>query len=386
MIDPTRKLLIVGLAALALGMAGCASDAGEAGDGVDDAEDAVVVNTSSPRARAQYDANVAFATAYKSRCTFPQTPAGTTPRPRVLVTGFGRFLDNTNNATGRIVTALVPGAEYPQTTPPEPGPQGWAVDPPEPQTRVTVGRIELPRMGAVDVCAMVVPVYWDLASILVAKEIDAFRPSLVLMNGIAGSRQDLWIELGSVNQAMPLEDGSDALKPLPPTGKSVAPIVPSASRADQHKGLLLSWNAVRDAATKEIEAKKDVDDDGASFSDLLPGVKLAGFPRSSNTYLCNNITYVVNYLMSYPGRNVTLLKASTPVSGKANQVRMKISADVRKTPRVFMHWPSDLADHPAHVKVAAGVMATVIDTQLAAGSPTVGDNAMADVTLSGDTF
>ncbi|MDB4993308.1 MAG: hypothetical protein JWM74_740, partial [Myxococcaceae bacterium] len=247
-------------------------------------------------------------------------------------------------------------------------------------------RIELPRVGAVDVCAMVVPVYWDLASILVAKEIDAFKPSLVLMNGIAGARQDLWIELGSVNQAMPLEDGSDALKPLPPTGKSVAPIVPSASRADERKGLLMSWSAVRDAATREIEAQKNVEDDGATFGDLLPGVKLGGFPRSSNTYLCNNITYVVNYLMSYPGRAVTLLKASTQVTGKTNQVRTKISADARKTPRVFMHWPSELADHPGHLKVAARVMATVIDAQLAASAPTVGDNAMADVTLSGDTF
>jgi pyrrolidone-carboxylate peptidase len=384
---------IAALAALALGtLAGCASDASsEDADGLDDSEGAVVVNTSSPRARAQYDANVAFATSYKARCTFPETTSGSDAiqRPRVLVTGFGRFLDNTNNATGRIVSALVPGAEYPDTTPPEPGAQdgsGWSVDLPEPQTRVTVGRIELPRMGAVDVCVMVVPVYWDLASILVAKEIDAFKPALVLMNGIAGSRQDLWIELGSVNRAMPLEDGSDALKPLPPTGKSVAPIVPSASRSDESKGLLLSWDAVREAAAAEIEAQKDVDDDGAAFGDLLTGAKLAGFPRSSNTYLCNNITYVVNYLMSYPGRSITLLKASTRVTGKTNQVRAKISADVRTTPRVFLHWPSELADHPAHVKAAAGVLATVIDTQLASATPTVGDNALADVTLSGDTF
>ena len=52
-------------------------------------------------------------------------------------------------------------------------------------TGVATTTIVLAGAGPVDVCAMILPVYWDLAAILVAKEIDAFRPNLVLMNGVA---------------------------------------------------------------------------------------------------------------------------------------------------------------------------------------------------------
>jgi hypothetical protein len=362
--------------------AGCSADAEESDS--DSGDDAVVVDTGSPHARAQYDANVAFALGYKPQCT----PNGN--RPRVLVTGFGRFLENNDNATGRIVSALVPNAAYPETTPPTPGANGWAVDPPAPQTSVAVGTIELPNAGAVDVCAMIVPVYWDLSSILIAKEIDSFKPSLVLMNGIAGDTQDLWIELGSVNLAMTLEDGSDILHPVAPTGQTQAKIVPNATTKDRSRGLLMSWDSVRSAAEKAVNAQADVSAANERFGDLLPGVKLGGFPRSSNTYLCNNTTYVINYLMGYPGRAVTLLKASKAVKGKPNSVSTTLKDDARAVPRTFMHWPSKLVDDSSFTSAGAEIVKAVIDAQLTAtkngDKATVGDNANADATLGGDTF
>lgn len=362
--------------------AGCVADTEDAT--VEAGDDAVIVDTGSPRARAQYDANVAFALGYKAQC------ATTTGRPRVLVTGFGRFLENTDNATGRIVSALVPAAAYPETSPPAPGPKGWAVDPPEPQTSVAVGTIELPQMGKVDVCAMIVPVYWDLSSILIAKEIDSFAPSLVLMNGIAGETQDLWIELGSVNLAMTLQDGSDVLAPVAPTGQRQAKIVPTASAKDKSRGLLMSWDGVRAAAERAVRAQAVVKSDDERFGDLLPGVKLGGFPRSSNTYLCNNTTYVVNYLMGYPRRAVTLLKASKAVKGRPNQVRIALANDATSVPRTFLHWPSKLSDDERFAAAGAEIVKAVIDAQLVATASddraTVGDNANADLTLGGGTF
>ena len=363
--------------------AGCSADAEDAADS-DSGDDAVVVDTGSPHARAQYDANVAFALGYKAQCA----PNGN--RPRVLVTGFGRFLENNDNATGRIVSALVPAATYPETSPPAPGPKGWAVDPPEPQTSVAVGTIDLPNVGEVDVCAMIVPVYWDLSSILIAKEIDAFKPSLVLMNGIAGDQQDLWIELGSVNLAMTLQDGSDILHPVAPSGQSQAQIIPTASVKDRSRGLLLSWDSVRSAAENAVNAQADVTSGAERFGDLLPGVKLGGFPRSSNTYLCNNTTYVINYLMGYPNRAVTLLKASKAVKGKPNSVRTALTTDARAVPRTFMHWPSKLTDDARFTSAGAEIVKAVIDAQLNATQngdrATIGNNANADATLGGDTF
>src|SRR5699024_9149414 len=119
-------------------------------------------------------------------------PAGSS-RPRVLVTGFGRFMSIENNATGRIVSALVPDVSYPETHAPATG----ELDPPEPQLSVAVSTLDLADIGTVDVCAMILPVYWDLAAILIAKETEAFQPSFVMMNGVAGPRQPLWIELGA---------------------------------------------------------------------------------------------------------------------------------------------------------------------------------------------
>jgi hypothetical protein len=115
---------------------------------------------------------------------------------------------------------------------------------------------------------------------------------------------------------------------------------------------------------------------------VLRGVKRAGFPRSSNTYLCNNITYITGYLMDYPGRTLQLLRSSTRVPGKPSYVKTRISRDTRKTPRVFAHWPSELATR--HTSAGRDVMRAVLDAQLSTSeAPTRGQNADAAPDLAG---
>jgi hypothetical protein len=381
--DPARtfSVIAVGLFAFLASASGCsaAAQTDTADDTVGASDDAVVVDTSTPAARAQYDANVAFATRYVPRCVAKGT------RPRVLVTGFGRFLESTTNATGMMVSRLVPGGHYPVTHAPPPG----AVDAPEPQTSVTSATVTLPKIGPVDVCTMVLPVYWDLAAILVIKELDSFAPNLVMMNGIAGTEQTVWLELGSVNRAMSLEDGSDVLKPKPPQGQSFAPLVPGAAKSDTLRGLVLSWGTVEAAARVSIKAREGVIEAGRTFGSIALGAELGGFPRSGNTYLCNNLSYLVNYAMAYPGRALTLLQASRPLAGKTNRVRVALSRDLRATPRVFVHWPSTLAGQ--HLDAGAEVMKAMIDAQLDAVHtrtelPTIGTNDRAEISPSGDTF
>ena len=360
------------LLAATVSLAACAADSDDAETGDDDE---VKVDTRTIEARRQYDANVAFAMGYAPRCR------RTNGRPRVLVSGFGRFMSIANNATGRIVSTLVPAARYPETQPPLPG----QVDPPAPQLSVGQATIEIPGVGAVDVCGMILPVYWDLAAILIAKEAQAFEPSFVMMNGVAGPRQPVWIELGATNRAAPLDDGSDQLKPAVGANEAFAKIVDGAPDA---RGNLLTWRAVEQAARAEALKHGSEIDGGVRFGDLLDGAKLAGFPRSSNTYLCNNVTYVTSYLMSNPGREVRLLRASPALPGKVNAVPVKIARDMRAVPRVFVHWPSELADK--HHRAGADVMKAVIGAQLAAlarrENPTLGDNALADPTLQGGAF
>lgn len=375
--------------ALALAALSCGevdpSETEATGSGSDTVEDAIRILTSTPEARAQYDANVRFALDYRARCGVGLAPS-TTRRPRVIVTGFGRFLSNPSNATGRMVAGLVPGMRYPMTVRP---PQGQ-VDDPAPQTAVASATIMLDGVGAVDVCAMVVPVYWDLAAILVLKEVQAFGPDFVLMNGIAGARQELWLELGSVNRALVLPDGSDALVPAPTAGQRFASIVPSASASELALGLRLSYPQVQRAALAAIDRERAVMQDGARFESVLTGVLRGGFPRDSNTYLCNNTTYVVNYAMGHPNTTLTLMQASPALAGRVNRVGVRLTRDARKVPRVFAHWPSTLEG--AHLDAGRNVMRAVIAAQVlalregGAAAPVVGDNADAEINASGDWF
>ena len=376
-----RSFFFLAVAALSVSVGACAADADDATNGETTTDDSneVRVDTRSPEARRQYDANVAFASSYVARCV-----RGPAERPRVLVTGFGRFMSIGNNATGRIVSKLVPNARYPETVPPVPG----QVDDPAPQLSVGTTTIDFPGIGDVDVCGMVLPVYWDLAAILIAKEIEAFAPSFVMMNGVAGGRQPIWVELGSTNRAAQLDDGSNQLRPAVQNGEPYARIVESARSSEDAQGNMLSWRAVEGAAREVIEAHADDAELGQRFGDLLPDVKLAGFPRSSNTYLCNNVTYVTGFLMGHPNKEIRLLRASPALRGRINEVRVRLAADYRNTPRVFVHWPSELAD--VHHTAGAEVMKAIIGGQLAAlrgnDLPSRGENALADPTLQGGDF
>jgi hypothetical protein len=369
--------LLLGIVSIvSLAAVGCADEPNVQTD--DDNE--VKVDTSTAEARRQYDADVAFAASYTPRCT---RAAGST-RPRVLVSGFGRFMSIGNNATGRIVSTLVPTARYPETQAPPPG----QIDPPAPQLSVGTTTIDFPGVGPVDVCGMVLPVYWDLAAILIAKEAQAFEPSFVMMNGVAGGRQPIWIELGAVNKAAKLDDGSNQLRPSVGPNEEYAKLIESASRSEDAQGNLLSWRAVESAARATTDRLANQMDAGTRFGDVLQGVKLAGYPRLSNTYLCNNVTYTTGWLMGHPRKEVKLLRASPALSGRQNDVKVKIDRDLSQVPRVFVHWPSEMADK--HHQSGAEVMKSIIGAQLLASKsgdrPTKGDNANADPTLAGGGF
>ncbi len=340
-------------------------------DGTDTEDNDVIVRTQTEAEWAQYVANVAFAEGYVPSCDL--SLAG--DRPRVLVTGFGRFLENKENATGRMVSRLVPNLEYPLTSPPEDG----KVDDPAAQTRVSQATVELEDVGEVEICAMVLPVFWDLASILVLKEMQAFAPDMVLMNGIAGDRQPIWLELGSVNAAVALSDGSGTLAPI----ESGSKLVQEAPDEDKARGLVLSWGEVRAGARAKIDSMaEEPDENGTKFGEVVEGAVLAGYPRSSNTYLCNNTTYVVNYLLDHPEETFRLLQPSHPREGGPTGIDVKLGVDLGLIPRVFVHWPRELASSQAeggHLDRGRDVMASVIAAQLrAVDEPTRGHPDLAD--------
>jgi hypothetical protein len=356
------------LALVVAGAPGCAEES----DSPSSQESDVIVDTKSELAWRQYLANVRFAEGYAPRCAPREEGlADSASRPRILVTGFGRVLSNRENATGRIVSSLVPALTYPLTDAPAAG----EIDDPAAQTAVELSIIELPGVGEVEVCAMVLPVFWDLASYLVLAEANAFAPDVVLMNGIAGGQQPIWMELGSTNAAVALPDGSGILLPI----ETGTPLVADLPEEDHARGLLMSWDEVRAAVEARIgELAEEAGEDGETFGGLLQGVRFAGYPRESNTYLCNNTTFVVNWAMDHPGETFRLLEPSDPRDGGPTGLDVSLYADLRHVPRDFVHWPSRLAG--SHVDRAASALGTLLAAQLLAEeAPSRGDASRADL-------
>ena len=132
-----RKILTL---AGALALSACTARSDPSSD-----EQHVKIDTESELAWQQYQANLRFAEDYEPVCHAKverSDEPGVAPRPRVIVTGFGRFHSNQRNATGEIVSELLEGLTYPLTEPPRDG----ELDPPAPQTAVAFETIELPSM------------------------------------------------------------------------------------------------------------------------------------------------------------------------------------------------------------------------------------------------
>lgn len=356
---PVRLLRSLLLLPALLG--GCAGEApNEEGAG---SESDVRVDTKSALARKQYDANVAFANTYRSRCN------AAAPGKHVIVMGYGRFQDVTDNTAGRLVE-IVSGAKYPLTKRPTQG----QIDPPGPQTSVATRTVQVAGVGTASICGVIVPTFWDLAPILLSREIEAFKPTVVIMNGVIGGERHLpmRIELGSANTAITDEnDGSGILRAFSPSGRlEEVPLIPSAPATLPSR---MSWQAVRDAAVAVRQ------DEGGDLASQISAVQLGGYPSEYLNYLCNNVVYVTNFLFTNPGKSVQLLEPSIPLNKADRGVTTILKGDFRKTARAFIHWP-DVS--PNLRDGAAKILRAVVDAQLLATSkgdaPAPGDNRDAD--------
>lgn len=92
--------------------------------------------------------------------------------------------------------------------------------------------------------------------------------------------------------------------------------------------------------------------------------------------------------MSHPRTAVRLLKANPAIRGLVNEVKVEMKSDLRAVPRVFVHWPSEMATK--HHQAGAEVAKALLDAQLVAiargDAPTPGDNALAAPSLQGGGF
>lgn len=268
------------------------------------------LDLSSPVARAQDEATRAFAEVFQGTSAPPDLEG----LPQVLVTGFGRFLEHPENATGRLVSQLVPSARYPTTL------RGAlsAVDLPSPQFSMGWTEAVCPSGRRVALCGMIFPVQWGLPPALLEKQLAVMDAELVLMNGIASSEQPLWIELGATNFAVARVDGS---------GISC----PTADQALCEDGPATA--SCFGAFHAMLRAARDVL--AASATRTLRAAHFQTFARPENRYLCNELTYAACRML-----------------------------EAKRTSRVFLHWPSALSG--ADIEAAMRVVFAIIDAELGA--------------------
>ena len=212
----------------------------------------------------------------------------------------------------------------------------------------------------------------DLAPLLLAREIVHYRPSVVIMNGVATGKTHipLRIELGSANTALAgRPDGSGLLTAEPLSeGASETTLFQSAPSVLPS---YFPWRAARAAAHLAIAREQHA----GTLSRAMAGVEFGRFPSEWLTYLCNNLVYVTNAWLDDP-RDFRLLESS---SSADEGIALPPRPHGHPILRTFIHWP-DLpkSDHAAGARVLLAIAYATLRSRGDDEGPTLGDPANAD--------
>jgi hypothetical protein len=301
-------------------------------------------DTRSEPARAEHARYVRYVEGYLPR------PADGASERRVLITGFGPFGEHGENATASLVRRIASDVDAPPERAGALGPIGTS--------RAIDTRIDLAGVGQTSLRGLVLPVAWDVAAAVALAEIDAFRPELVVMMGIARRTQPMVLELGAQNSAAKKPDASGILEPA----EDGAPLVPGTS--ERVVPLLLHWAEARDAARGEWALRAA---ERPELGRVLTGIELGSPTRPSNRYLCNATAVTVGIGM---GHSAPLRLLEPDVGGGG--VDVPVPDGLREVPRVFVHLPSDLVG-PLLDDALAIVLAAVGAELRATGAPAPGN-------------
>jgi len=264
---------------------------------------------------------------------------------RILISGFGRFSGAAFNISGAVIRSMADPGFWPSefdsrstTAAAGAAPQaghlsahdhgGWTAQ----RTLTIDGEI-------FEVCFVLVDVLWDLSAAIILHEAERFRPDLILMTGRGAQSHSATIEAGALNvasaQAGFAADGqvlannsplSRWVLPIPETGETPPPEI------------AMTW-------------------DGAALADglsplmaAMPGgfqVTAAHAARPENTYICNNVSYVVlNALQGFP---VTL----------AGDL-LRLTPQLQESRAGFFHYPMQTPLSAASVFGWATVLAKIM--------------------------
>ncbi len=248
----------------------------------------------------------------------PLRPPRAPEEPRVLVSGFGPFPAVPRNATAEMIRSL--GVELRASRVRD--------------LEIGRGRVRLPSGRVVLVSAMVLPVVWDAAAMLVAKEARALRPAVILMSGVAAPAQPLIVERAASCARLPIADAwgvrhARRVRFAPP------------------RALPLRFDLAEQVARRAIEREVSA---VPSLGEVLQGVQ-AGAAREDNAYVCNATAHGVVTLLA---RSTTMLRSRRAPGGLATPSARLGSVDCG-----FLHWPRDLS--PDHARSTARILLEMVD-------------------------
>jgi pyrrolidone-carboxylate peptidase len=229
-----------------------------------------------------------------------------------VITGFGTFPGAPRNATAEMIAAIAEAAGIVM--------QRSSFRVPD----LITGR------GAIDgarVSLMVLPVLWEAAGALVAKEARATRASLVVMTGIANKVSEITIEGFATSARRKMKDRFG----VTPAFKR------GASRARE--------------TTFDTEIARAAAETALAREDLAIGVARRGLDPD-NSYVCNATAHVASQLAS---RGTRVLRSSNAPDG--------VFVPRMNAVHGFVHWPAEIP--PDRVAACARVLVAMVSALIA---------------------
>jgi pyrrolidone-carboxylate peptidase len=244
--------------------------------------------------------------------------------PRIVLTGFGSFPNVPQNATATIIRAVADSA----------GVELHARSFRAPDFAAGRGALGLPSGQKAHASLMVLPVAWEAAAALVAKEARATRASLVIMSGVAAKTQPLFVEAISTNARVAMVD-SYGMRPRRKKPTHTLNVTIDAKRACE-----AAQHALARESTKRLSL-------------VLTGVELHT-ARDDNAYVCNATAY---------GTALLAQRARRVLRTAARPEGVEVARTFRPA-HGFLHWPQDIA--PEDASACARVLLAVVEAVLSA--------------------
>ncbi len=240
---------------------------------------------------------------------------------RVLVTGFGLFTGVDYNISGVVVGSYADGS----------GAVASGILAEENKGAVAKTRSLTINGKSLEVCFLTLDVQWDLAAAIIINETESFQPAFVLMTGRGSDTANF--EAGALNKAMTLsgfESDGDAHTDNTPQYDYILMNRPAKS--------WMAWNPAQlKAGTQDL------------IQSIGHQVTFASAPRSDNTYICNNVSYVV--LEAIKGAHISLAGGY-----------LRMNPVITGSPKAgFFHFPAAANNSPEDVAVWVKVLAKIMD-------------------------